>query len=368
MAVGILSEWSNNGVDGVRGVIPAGILGFLPFFLVRVLVEPNGIRTTFVKQVSWLAALVSIFNLYEFRMGTNPVRSFFDSIFVAQRQTWVVQLRWGFARAAGPFSNTILGGVVVSVALLFSLWLAHQKVWRGRWAGVPYGKQIFASCALVIGLLITMSRGPWMGCILGMAVASGGLIKSGRKALLLGGAALCLFAAVAGVFISQYSAVSRDKAETAEQETAAYRRELIDLYVPVIMERPWLGWSLKFPKAQYADSVDNEYLFVALMRGIPGFLCFTAMAGLALFRVASRIWQQSLSDVDRSWAFLLLGGLLCVLGAISTVFLGEQLAVLYNVLLGLADGFVLQRSFAATSRQNVQRAPRPTLVFAQVIR
>jgi O-antigen ligase len=208
-----------------------------------------------------------------------------------------------------------------------------------------------------------------MGFILGVAVASGGLIKSGRRALLIGTAALLLFAGGAGVIISRYAAVSRDNAQTAEQETAAYRRELIDLYVPVVMQRPWLGWSLTFPKAQYADSVDNEFLFVALMRGVTGLVCFVSFAGLVLFRLCLRIWRQELAEADRLWAFALMGALICVLGSLATVYLGEQLAVVYNILLGLADGFALQRSFSAARecRTTAIHAVRP-FEFARVIR
>jgi O-antigen ligase len=64
--------------------------------------------------------------------------------------------------------------------------------------------------------------------------------------------------------------VSREAARAAGdqvQEDAAYRNELLELYVPVVEERPTWGWGY-FPVMNGMASIDNGYLLTALTSGL----------------------------------------------------------------------------------------------------
>jgi len=73
----------------------------------------------------------------------------------------------------------------------------------------------------------------------------------------------------------QWASVGRMHALSENQETAAYRYELVTQYLDIANQQMWFGWGLtKWPKVFGMPSIDNFFLLLYLMHGIIAFTVF----------------------------------------------------------------------------------------------
>jgi cytochrome c biogenesis protein CcdA len=101
------------------------------------------------------------------------------------------------------------------------------------------------------------------------------------------------------------------------------------------------------------DSIDNEYLFVALTQGWVGFLSLCLLALAAMYHLTMAAIFNPRKN-DRVFAFSLLGIMVGLLVTIYTVFLGNQPYELFFLLVGWSQAV------------RVRVAERPAFAFAQV--
>ena len=185
---------------------------------------------------------------------------------------------------------------------------------------------------LTVTLFMTQARGPWIGQIFSLGIASIGKAKKpGRMALVV--VAIFIFVGIpAYQSFKEYSSGPR-KNFGSEQETAQYRQELLANYIPVAKEGGAWGWGLQFPVIGGQISIDNEYLFVWLLQGYVGLVSFTL---LLLEGVMSLIWLgiRARLRIDRAFIFSLLGIILGIGITIGTVYLGSQPYELFFLLIG----------------------------------
>jgi hypothetical protein len=199
---------------------------------------------------------------------------------------------------------------------------------------------------LMGGVLMTMSRGPWIAGIFAIAIAAIGAARNQKRALILGGVFLAIIGPLTYSYTSDYSSVGRKNAATPEQETAAYRAELMTKYRDIALERPWLGWGEpnKFPVVGGMWSIDNEYLFLALRHGFVCVAIFALMFLVMLFRLLRCGLRSDRPMQQRSLAFALAGVIVAIVVSLGTVFLGAQLFPLVFIMVGWSEGCVLNRS------------------------
>ena len=94
-----------------------------------------------------------------------------NHFFTSQFEPWPPQVRWGFGRIAGPYGHAILAGMIFLMGLVYCLWLRDaDRSWGARrlFSGLPVTLRGLTLTAIVAGLLMTQSRGPWIG--VGMAL------------------------------------------------------------------------------------------------------------------------------------------------------------------------------------------------------
>lgn len=344
----------------------------LPYALAKGLIEPKGLRVATAKRLVLLFFVASLVSIYEFRFGKNPWQMALGGFFPFQGTGWVVTVRWGFGRIGAAYGHAILAGIMLAVGFRLARWLEWSGAWPRRlprlpWQPLATGRLL--SLGVLAGLLMTMCRGPWLGAIAAALVCAIGRAKNRKRA-----AALVL-AAVLGVGIPAFAAfkayvsVGRSGAESATQETAAYRFELLGNYMDIVGEKPLLGWGRNtWPKVPGQPSIDNYYLLLLLMHGWLPTACF-----LALFlHVGGRLFLHGLRErpsgpAGSSFAMTMAGILVAVYFAIATVFLGLNTQPLLFLLLGWGEGYLLFGRRRVVAQAAPSAAGVPALRFARVL-
>jgi O-antigen ligase len=261
----------------------------------------------------------------------------FRHFFQGQDPGWGTQMRWGFGRIAGPYAHAILAGMIFLMGLIYCLWLrTFAPHWGTRKVvnGLPLTVRGLVLWAIVAGLAMTQSRGPWIG--VGLALVLALLVRTFTlgKATLAFAVVLALFTVAAYYYGKRYTDVDINQAKTEEQRNAVYRRQLLRSYMPIIRQRKLLGWGITtLPTLNGQRSVDNEYLLLAAEQGLTGLALFLAIllsSGVRLFRLAA----GPLDGEDRALVFAHLTILMGLMTALTTVYLGEQALVLLFFIIG----------------------------------
>jgi hypothetical protein len=308
------------------------------------MIEPLHLRVKFVRRIVVLLSFVTAAFAYEFRFWVDPYRYFTDVFFPGT--AWITTVRYGCARAAGPYAHCILAGAVFLIGFRLQVWLEKNGYWEKYFKKFrPFGmtKARIYTVVLLLGLGMTLARGPQIGAVLASLIA---FVGSGRnpwrRAMVLLAGALTIGLPMA-IQAYQYAAVGRDKAKSVSQESAAYRKELIDKYVAIAGEHAALGWGrLGWPKVSGMPSIDNYYLLLALMHGIVAMSLFIAILACTMVRLLRNGFANSpQKPFGSSLSFTLAGIFLGLLFTFFTVYLGESALPILFLTVGFAEGYLV---------------------------
>ncbi len=340
------SEYTNAGYKEAQNLLFDMIAaGVLPYVLAKGFTTTTGDRVRFAKRIVWYLAILTVFFTYEFRFGYNPFRLIFDRFFPGQGDGWVTTFRYGLARTAGPFGHAILAGVVFLVGLHLQRWLERSGYWERNFAKLSLPSLTKAralTILLFLGLAMTMVRGPQIGAVLAAAVCAIGSGPNPRQRarwVLLAILAIGVPAAIAGY---QYASVGRQAAVTASQESAAYRKELIDKYVDIAVEHSVLGWGRNgWPKVPGMPSIDNYYLLLSLMHGVTA----TALLAILIVTLIAKLLRNGiqtgqLKPPGSSLSFRLAGIYAGFAFAILTVYMGDNVIPIFFTLTGFSESYL----------------------------
>lgn len=340
------SEYANAGYKEAQNLLFDMIAaGVLPYLLAKGFISTTKDRVRFVKRIVWCLAILTFFFIFEFRFGLNPFRLVFDRFFPGQGDGWVTTFRYGLARTAGPFGHAILAGIVFLVGLHLQRWLERSGYWEAKFSkfNLPgLTKPRALTFTLFLGIAMTMVRGPQIGAVLAAAVCAIGSGPNPQKRarwVLLAILAVGIPAAIVGY---QYASVGREAATTASQESAAYRKELIDKYVDIAKERSLLGWGRNgWPKVLGMPSIDNYYLLLSLMHGVTA----TALLALLILTLVAKLLRNGmragqLKPVGSSLSFRLAGIYAGFAFAILTVYMGDNVIPIFFTLTGFAESYL----------------------------
>ena len=328
-------------------------IALVPYMAGKLLIEQSGIRIPVLKRIVFLLFVASVIGAYEYRMGQNPFSLFWARFFPGESFAWKTQIRWGFGRVSGPYGQSELAGMILFFGLVLTLYLSFYKLWEPKFSRAPWlpgSKSKILAWTLGLTLLMTQARGPWLGALLAVPVA---LIGRSRRVLRSALIVLALGLVVApAIYLGLKSYISAAPT-TAEQDSARYRSDMLDNYTPIAEQGgPW-GWGQNFPRVQGFDSIDNEYLFVALTQGWVGLAAFCLLGAQTLFNLTNAAFF-SRKDRDRSFAWSMLGIFAGLLLTLFTVYLGNQPFELFFLLVGWSEAL------------RTRRAPQPHAVFQQV--
>lgn len=329
-----LSEFLANGYSDAQNLFFDNLcVVVLPYVLAKGIIEQEGLRLDFAKTLILILLVVTVAQAYEFKFILNPFRSFFDPFFPGDMgRGWISNDRYGFGRASGPFGHAILAGVIFAAGFHIQRWLQRGGHWGSKM------KARLITLAMVAGMAMTISRGPWIGAMVG-GIATLIAYAKNRGFMLKIVLALGLVIGVPAYLAFQaYVSVGRSGAVSETQETAAYRKELIDKYMGIAMERAYLGWGLStWPQVPGMPSIDNHYLILALMHG---FIAVGLFVGVILSVGTRLAIFCARSSPDSESGFLgatLLAAMIAIVFSIATVFMGLQVKPLFFMLCGWAE-------------------------------
>jgi hypothetical protein len=366
MAGFLFSAWyaevlAHHATGSIFALFNAVTEAFVPYAIGKLLLEPQ--RDRLVKRFVLLLFFACILSAWEYRMGSNPFMRTLSPFFPGESFAWKTQFRWGFGRVSGPFGQSELAGMMLFTGIALTLYLNHARLWEPKFrsfAWLPWSKSAWINATLILTLIMTQARGPWLGCLAAIPIALVGRSKHVLRQAILTGVVLVTVGSIAFFAVKHYTSgpVASD-----EQQTAAYRAELLTNYLPVALHGGAFGWGSQFPQIAGQGSIDNEYLFVALTQGWVGLLSFCLLALLGLWNLA-RGAILNRDKQDRYFAFTLLGILVGLLVTIYTVFLGNQPYQLFFLILGWAQA--VRRPTLRSLSQAEQPAQKPRFAFAQI--
>lgn len=345
---------------------------FLPYLAAKIFVEPLNLRIAFAKRLVFLLFIVSLVSAYEFRFGRNLFRISLDRFFPGQGDGWVMTFRYGFARIAGPYGHAILAGVILIVGYRLQRWLEWGGHWEPtfrRFSGLPISKARIITLTLTAGCVMTLCRGPWLGGGVAAIVLLIARSRNRKMALRIALAGAILIGVPAYLAFQSYVSVGRAGAKSEDQETAAYRKELMDKYTAIAEQKSLLGWGRNtWPKVAGMTSIDNYYLQLTLMHGFLALGLFVAIIVTMMVRLGLRAVKARDQRSDEAMlAFTLLSIYAAIAFSIATVYMGNQLMPLLAVIIGWSEGFLQTRSDNASGSAVLLPAQPRAFRFARVV-
>ena len=324
---------SENRLAGSAEAINLGALRCMllvaPWVLGRAIGAHNGLMCSVFLSLGACGALIGLLAPFEARMGVN----LFDTL----RAYWGGSVPWegalyrlGLRRVAGPISHPICLGFFYAMVIPPIFWMIRHRL-APRW--LLYG--ILTLCGL--GMVLTLSRAPMMAMGLGLILMMGlwHRDKPIMRNVVLG--SVLLISIGVTFFLWEYASVGRQASETQAQETASYRRELLENYIPLVKEQPLFGYGkVGVPVVGGQKSIDNQYLLMALRHGAPaaGLNILVALipTTLLLLSMRRRTPGNPLGEVAGTLGVVLLSSLFIQ----ATVYSGPQTTQILFLLLGMA--------------------------------
>lgn len=284
--------------------------------------------------------------LYELRSWVSPIYKIFSPLFPDSHMG--IAIRYGVARVQGSFSHPILACVMIVAGFRLHRWLCWVGFWDKPQTGLlriienfskklPFSLKTQISILFILMALMTISRGPWIGALVGAALVAVGNFRN-RKIWLWMFVIVFITCGVSAKFALDVYTSSKLGAELSEQVASMlYRKEMLDRYQEFLLQRVWTGWGLTtVPKIEGMESVDNAFFLMALQHGI---ITTGIWVTILVYAVISQIKFGLKAPVgDSPIGFTFAGIYLAMTIAFTTVYMGNQTEPLIFLLLGWGEG------------------------------
>jgi hypothetical protein len=321
-----------------------------PYLVARLVIPAENLHVPTARMFVILLFGIVLVSVFEFRFGWNPFIGLIGKLFPGQGG-WNTTFRFGFARIAGPFSNALLAGIIIVMAYRLHRWLEWNGQWESEFKNLAWNKPRVISIVLILGSIMTIARGPQLGGIIGAVAVFVGRAKNRKRTITI----IIILALVAGpvaytAFMS-YLDIRPGSAMTMSQESALYRKVLIERYMDIALDHAWLGWGRNtWPKVPGMASIDNYFLLLSLMHGVTTTFLLLAIFGWLTVRLFA--FGLRTPAGENSIAFTFCGILIAVFVSLVTVYLGEQVMPALFMIFGWAEA-VLQQNLTLPQQSNV---------------
>jgi hypothetical protein len=352
--------------DGIFAALIVFISIFLAYAAGRTIIEP-GLRMVTVRRIVILVLLLGPLGLYEWRMGQSLYGVVGQRLFNLDSVRAFVQMRSGRGRMAASFNDAELAGIVFGMTACLNVWMVYLRKWSSaanlgkRFAWLE--KYHIPGLLLLLYVYLTQSRGPLLAVGVGYLVLQIPKFKNRKAATVAVAILIALAGTAAYAYFSHYTNVSDPGAVMNEQQgSALYRRQMNELYQPIVKQGGFLGWGvLSRPVLPGMFSIDNEFLLVHISYGNSGYILFLLIAAESMRRLIVRSWGLQAPE-DQAFAIALLAAMTVFWISITTVYMGEQLPQIAFLMIGwsqsilkLSTGPAAAPEVAARSRFTFRR-------------
>ncbi len=269
--------------------------------------------------------------------------------------------RAGFLRAFA----SVMGPIEFGFLLMITMTFAYSLYPRSRLKFVGAG----AIAAMFGALMLTFSRGPWIGVVIATFTYVSSGPKGFKNAMIAGAVSVVLFA---GVLVSPIgnSVISVlpfvDSGDSHGASTITYRQQLLENGIIVVKRNPLFGSTDYYQQPEMQALIQgegiidivNSYLQVALQYGLVGMTLFIGILMSATFAAwramrLSSTYDEELSTYSRAM-FAAMVGVMVVIGTTSSVL---QVPIFYWFMAGLC---VAVRRIVATDMQTAAKTGTET--------
>ena len=283
--------------------------------------------------------------VYEAKFWVSPTFKIFSGFF--PNAFSAISIRWGLARTAGTFEHPILACIMIIAVYRLHRWLSWQGVWDLPQPGLlgwvqtqmqrfPLAFKHQITLILILMALMTISRGPWIGGLVGATLVAVGNTKNRKQWLIV----VAVFFLVGGVVgqaaMDAYITPKEGEILSGEAQTMLYRKVMIEQYKSFLMEKFWSGWGLTtVPTIRGMESVDNAFFLMALQHGVLAPAVFVA---IFVYAILSQVKFGLKAPAGESPIGFTFSGiyLMCFI-AFSTVYMGSQTEPMLFLLLGWGE-------------------------------
>ncbi|NOS87939.1 MAG: O-antigen ligase family protein, partial [Methylococcaceae bacterium] len=317
-----------------------------PYIFAKSLVEAFSLRYDFAKSIVLCLSVVFVFNLFENKFGYNLWQAYLGMFFPGQADGWITTFRFGLARAAGPYAHCLVDGIMMAVGYRMQRWLQWSEAWplkMKQLSWLPWFTPAqFFTLMIFGGVLSTLGKGQWLAGIVAAGIVIIGRSKQRVMAMTGVLSVMVLVGIPLMIAFLNYASVGRENAADDNQETAAYRYELVTEYMDEASERFWWGWGLmKWPEIHGFESIDNHFLLTYLNHGV---IAVTLLLGI-IFGMMGRLVVHGMTRPlaeprGSSLAFTLAAIYLMYVIAVATVSMMYQSYTLFFIITGLSDAYL----------------------------
>ena len=252
------------------------------------------------------------------------------------------------ARITGPFTHPILACVVFVALYRLHRWLDWMGVWKQPQTGLyavflswsrrfPLSFSMHITIIFIVIIILTFSRGPWIGGMAGAALTAVGNAGNRKRALIIFVVVMAVGGLLAEAALNYYLSPGSDGKISEGAETMLYRKIMLDRYEAFIWEKPWTGWGLTtVPSIEGMESIDNAYFLMALQHGIPAPTLFVI---IFLYAIGTQIkFGLDSTAKEPPLGFTFAGIYLSCFFSFATVYIGGQTPSLLFLFLGWGEG------------------------------
>jgi O-antigen ligase len=258
-------------------------------------------------------------------------------------------------RVKTTFDHPITLGTVLSVLLVMSTATLHKT---------KHVYKVIVYALLTASILATVSRGPWLGAVVGVSVAF--LAGSRKQSSFI----LVLIVLVVGIGTALFTEVGKTVVDyipylgTAGSESVAYRVLLMEQSINVILSNPFFGaydYVLRLAdsglvQGQGIVDVVNTYLGIGLSGGFSALILFIAIAWIATRAILKSNQSTIQGDVEYiAIRASLLGSMACLLVILATTSFAQGIQLFFWLIVSAAFGFSNPSTLVRRSKLEIKK-------------
>ena len=342
-----LVDWQSRGYsDAQNYAFEMLTTGVAPYIMGRYVINSRQMDISTAKMLVLMFLVQAPAFLYELRMWVPPVFRVFGFLFPESHSG--LSVRYGLARLTGPYTHPILACVIFIAIYRLHRWLDWMGVWKQPQTGLfgvfeswsrrfPLSFSFHITIIFFTMIILTFSRGPWIGGLAGAALTAVGNFDNRKRALIIFVILMVAGGVAAEAAFNYYVAPGSDGTISEGAETMLYRKIMLDRYEAFIWEKPWTGWGLTtVPSIQGMESIDNAYFLMALQHGIPAPVLFFI---IFIYAIGTQIvFGLKSGSREPPLGFTFAGIYLACFMAFATVYIGAQTPSILFLLLGWGEG------------------------------